>query len=413
MGGGHSRVNAANLPIPPPRCTLIPATDPRLHFRGRHVKKEGCIYFDWPCTSFKLQVASRRVWLRMDGARNYFNILINGILVCVLKTHSDVRDYLMPSPEPASEASYILEVQKRSEAKIGSLTQKPTSVVHLHGIILEDSGSLEELRLEDTQSSVRLEFLGDSETSGFGNLGPSQPGVPGLKSMLTMNVAHQDAMKAWPAVVAEAFDADFHSISWSGAGVLWNAPGCSADANFLGLYSRMLGASEDVKIDHEWRPDAIVSYLGGNDWWSLAQHGDEALIRGFQDFLKHLRELRGPGVIILVLLAAPSSVCACIGSLEDQATFAADMSRCWRAAASAANEGEDPKVFLEVVEPKPPCSLSEAADWGHMGHWSVQGNAKWAAAVIPILQRRLGWTEQLLKMSEDGPSLEGSNGSEV
>lgn len=56
-------------------------------------------------------------------------------------------------------------------------------------------------------------------------------------------MAHQDANQAWPAFVAKAFDADFHNISWSGAGVVWNAgAGCSADAPFHDLYSRNLGS---------------------------------------------------------------------------------------------------------------------------------------------------------------------------
>ena len=188
-----------------------------------------------------------------------------------------------------------------------------------------------------------------------------------------MNVAHQDANQAWPALVANAFGADFHNIAWSGAGVVWNAgAGCSADAPFHDLYSRMLGSSPTLdeideiqhqiriirnqyksadkpdeydnmtsnvtflrtcadfvrplmaldvlldvlprttSIDAEWQPDAVVLYLGGNDWWSLAHKGlsrhivflnvisrrhgtpgEEPLIAGFARFLQHLREHRG------------------------------------------------------------------------------------------------------------------------
>lgn len=57
-------------------------------------------------------------------------------------------------------------------------------------------------------------------------------------------MAHQDANQAWPALVAKALGADFHNVAWSGAGVVWNAgAGCSADAPFHDLYSRMLGSS--------------------------------------------------------------------------------------------------------------------------------------------------------------------------
>lgn len=82
------------------------------------------------------------------------------------------------------------------------------------------------------------------------------------------------------------------------------------------------------------------------------------------------------------------------------------------------------QVYLDVVEPNPPCSLTDAADWGQMGHWSVQaqwclcatsptsqsvdvwcrcekrwqGNSKWAEAVVPILEARLGWKRIWVKM---------------
>lgn len=38
----------------------------------------GFVSFDWPCTSFTFKTSASRTWLRMDGARNYFNILVNG-----------------------------------------------------------------------------------------------------------------------------------------------------------------------------------------------------------------------------------------------------------------------------------------------------------------------------------------------
>lgn len=75
---------------------------------------------------------------------------------------------------------------------------------------------------------------------------------------LEVNVAHQDANQAWPALVAKAFGADFHNIAWSGAGVVWNAgAGCSADVPFHDLYSRMLGSSPTLdeidEIQHQIR----------------------------------------------------------------------------------------------------------------------------------------------------------------
>ncbi|CAE6953258.1 ce2C [Symbiodinium sp. CCMP2592] len=391
MGSSASRV--VGPPETPPAGHCFTAADSqRLRFCGRHLQNEGggSVSFDWPCTSFRFRTRSKRVWLRMDGARNYFNVLVNGGLLLVLKTSAALRDYRLDIPvptapaRPAGAGGSVVEVQKRTEALIGSLFQKPTGLVVLHGIIADSE--LEELPPDEV--TRQLEFLGDSETSGFGNQGPSQPGEPGLISVLSMHPAHQDANQAWPALVAGALKADFHNIAWSGAGVVWNAPGCSAEVPFKDLYLRVLGTKEEptIKKGDGWSPEATVVYLGGNDWWSLSSRGDDALIDGLREFLTRLRAYRGPEVPICILLPSPTSVCACIGSLPDQATFAADMSRCWRAAAQLAG---DEKVFLDLIEPDPPCSLSNPSDWGQMGHWSVEGNKKWAAAVVPVLKARL------------------------
>jgi len=172
--------------------------------------------------------------------------------------------------------------------------------------------------------------------------------------------------------------------------VIWNAEGgCTADVPFHDLFPRLLGSLPGAgSIEStDWQPDAVVVYLGGNDWWSLHKKSDEALIEAFQAFLARVRTAR-PQAWICVLLPSASCVGACIGSLEEQASFAADMTRCWTAASSRLS---DPLLCLELVSPQPPCSLNVAEDWGQMGHWSVQGNAKWASAVAPLLAARLGW----------------------
>lgn len=79
--------------------------------------------------------------------------------MCVLKTYAAVRDYLLPECEGSSIIEALLsikqsvlissQVQKRTECKIGSLRQKETSVVTLHGIVLE--GTLEDLEVKERE----------------------------------------------------------------------------------------------------------------------------------------------------------------------------------------------------------------------------------------------------------------------
>ena len=62
-----------------------------------------------------------------------------------------MRDYPLKLPGPDSEMR-VIEVQKRTESRIGGTMQKPTGPVVLHGVVLED-GTLEELE-EDTQDGT-------------------------------------------------------------------------------------------------------------------------------------------------------------------------------------------------------------------------------------------------------------------
>ena len=107
--------------------------------------------------------------------------------VCVLKSLSAVRDYLLPTEgdstieawhivlvagscvkpigvaclhhcSPCSLVPVLQKVQKRTEAKIGSITQKETGMVTLHGLVLED-GSCEDLETQETpQSHIELTY---------------------------------------------------------------------------------------------------------------------------------------------------------------------------------------------------------------------------------------------------------------
>ena len=184
MGSSSARVLGPPQTPPPGQC-FTAADSQRLRVRGRHIRNGGVLSFDWPCTSFSFKTRSSCVWLRMDGAQNYFNVLVNGCLLLVLKTYTLLRDYRINIPLGSGEP-VLVEVQKRTESQIGSMFRKSTGLVVLHGIV--SSSELEELPADE--GTRRLEFLGDSETSGFGNQGPSQPGAPGLRSMLTMHASH-------------------------------------------------------------------------------------------------------------------------------------------------------------------------------------------------------------------------------
>mmetsp|Transcript_27656 Transcript_27656/g.69991 ORF Transcript_27656/g.69991 Transcript_27656/m.69991 type:complete len:570 (-) Transcript_27656:484-2193(-) len=403
MGSGRSRQCISCDKTEGPPTELVAATDKRLRYLGRHVQRNAAVCFDWPATGVAFMTSAKKVTFRMDGGRNFFNVFVNGERVTVLKTRSGLKDYTVtlsaegrstPGTGESAAAAFV-ELRKRTEAKLGTtlgtVVGRVTRPVSFSGLGLE-GGSLEPL---PEPRARRVEFLGDSETAAFGNLGPSQPQsvTPGWKTFLAVDPADQDVHQGWPAFVSEELDVDYHVIAWSGIGVLWN---CSATAsgNFNDLYPRVLGneAGEAItatpanNVLSGWVPDVVAIYLGGNDWYSLDPASNGELTEAFCQLLTQVRALR-PESKIVVLLASEDSFCACIGSAEEQKSFSEDMARCWKGAVAQIN---DPKIVTECVAPSPKIEGAQYEDWGQMAHWSVQGHRKWAKAAAPVIAKHLG-----------------------
>lgn len=114
--------------------------------------------------------------------------------------------------------------------------------------------------------SCRLEFVGDSLTSG--------EGVIGAKEESDWSAAIFSASRSWAKRAADALNAEFRAISQSGWGVLsgWDndprraIPNCyeSVCGPALGEADRALGSQERYDFS-TWQPDAVIVNLGAND----------------------------------------------------------------------------------------------------------------------------------------------------
>ncbi len=159
------------------------------------------------------------------------------------------------------------------------------------------------------EAAYRLEFIGDSLTSGEGLAGAvaEDAWVPAVFR----------ASGTWAKRAAGLLNADFRLISQSGWGVRssWdNNPDCALPSVYdrvcgpaLGAENESMGAQE-INDFRSWQPDAVVINLGTNDAGAMGnpiwhgpdgrvfrQTGDAAGLKLFAaaaaDFLKTLRRL--------------------------------------------------------------------------------------------------------------------------
>jgi len=163
-------------------------------------------------------------------------------------------------------------------------------------------------------AKLKLEFIGDSITCGFGNATNDRDRM--FYSM------EENGWLAHPAVAARILNADLSTICYSGIAVLkWNMRLGDRTMPSMGdlypytdrLAEEMLGRENDFQA---WdfagnRPDVIVLNLGTNDasiidFTNQGLAGQQRFEDEYIDFLKLLREKNGP---------QPWIVCA-LGSMD-------------------------------------------------------------------------------------------------
>lgn len=374
---------------------VIPPDDSAIQYRGRvaHMSDASgaaVSRFDWPGTEIRFTVkGSRTVHLRMDGANNLFNLIVNDSSPDVLACDDGLKEYLVANDlDPAVETN--VRVYKRTEA-VAQFPDKTTGCVTLEGLLLDPGGQL--VKYIGSPQRV-IEFVGDSDTGAYGNLG-IRTGFEVEDRRVFADPSKQDASKSWAVIVASAFKAECHNISWSGMGAVWNAPGHFANGAMNRHYCRLLATEGDqpatlASLDNPVLPrvNLVVLYIGSNDWWTLEQKGDDTFVEGYEGFLTLLRQLR-PEQPIIVLTANETSG-TCLVTLERQRLFSEDMKRLLGRAVDGAG-GEAERIHLSEVIPLPAIDVTLDDDWGLMEHWSVAGHQKWAQGVIPLIGEIMGW----------------------
>lgn len=120
------------------------------------------------------------------------------------------------------------------------------------------------------EPACRLEFIGDSLTSG--------EGVAGAREETDWTPALFHPGRGWAKLAADILDADFRLISQSGWGIRssWdNVPSRALPALYgkvcgtaAGERDAAMGAQEDNDFS-AWKPDAVLINLGTNDWGAM------------------------------------------------------------------------------------------------------------------------------------------------
>lgn len=262
-------------------------TEEFLHWEGRILRQQGICYLGYTNSSITMRVKGSALDMFFITGENEevnepgLRIYVDGI------KHTE----LVLKQKQAWYHVCKLDADKIHEIHIVKITEAAMSYVGLQTIRVTDG---ELIPLERTDDRVKVEFIGDSITCGYGVHGAPES---------EYTIREEDGECCYASFMAEKMNWNARWISASGYGMFVEYTG-NPDNNVPKLYDYVNWfVNPEVKQDmKEFEPEYIFINLGTNDSGHL--HNPEILegfLNAYETFLEHLRKCHPDAVILCVL----------------------------------------------------------------------------------------------------------------
>lgn len=289
---------------------------------GRYLDHNGIRYFDYSASGFCFVMKGKRAETVILSDPDSWDEANKGVLGIFVAEGSDTSIAAIPEEPTARitltqrenhivlfdspvEKTVTVRVMKFSEAAFG---YAGFTSLELEGDLLSSPES------PATESQLKLEFIGDSITCGYG--------IEGVWEKDTFTTQQERPDKAYAFLTAKALGAQVQLCSWSGIGLISNYVDPETimlpDTHWLmqanwpytdKSLSLRLGIEPEVWDGAGYEPDIVVIHLGTNDisW-----------VRGMEERrLEYTAQLRQ--LIEAVHRRSPrAKICCCLGIMGEQ-----------------------------------------------------------------------------------------------
>ena len=299
--------------------------------------------------------------IQADGtpAQNFFNVYIDDQEPFVLELLPNDSVYLLASGMTGSK--HTVTLVKRTEALAGK--------VEFRGIWLKKGNTLMEL---PEKPDRKIEFIGNSITCGYGVEAPSENDHFGC--------ATENVCLSYASLTAEALQADYNIVAYSGRGVAQNYS-CSLENTMPVIWDEVFPDESRPIWNHQlFIPDVTVINLGTNDF--NCSETDTSLFRKkYKKFLKAIRTTYPETQIVCVVgpmlndsypVNSLSTIRYLIQSILEQAE----------------NNGDEKLYYFEMSAQTG--DLEYGADW----HPSIAQQQKNAVELTGFLASITGWRSE-------------------
>lgn len=252
----------------------------KIKVMGRAALSDDGIDFFWSASGFELNARAGELWAQIQSDYDKFEVWIsvwlNGVQTARLMLNKGQNDVCLYRNLPSTNVKNI-RVYKETQA-MGDDAK--------HRFLLKSISTDGDL-LPVPPQPLRMEFIGDSITSGEGTVG--------AKEETDWTSVFFGATKTWAFKLAQKLGADFNVISQSGWGVVCGYDG-NLDHALPKYYGEVCSVANRFGGEREWdfsnfEPDWIIVNLGTNDQNPCQSRPDisEIFEAGVVSFLQKIR----------------------------------------------------------------------------------------------------------------------------
>lgn len=231
---------------------------------GRGKVFDGCFPMFFTASGVEANVKSTELWVELESDYEVYepivSVLIDGVRVMRFTPQKGVGKYMIYRAMNGEKGKHV-----RVTKDVQSMPEDEKHMLVFRAF--ECDGELEKI----PDRNLKLEFVGDSISSGEGLIGPQS-----LEDWISWCF---DSVNNYSNLVADALNADYRVVSQSGWGV-----NCSWDNNpertIPAIYEKTCGTCSALKEtgfdpfganDFSWQPDVVIVNLGTNDAGAYSQ----------------------------------------------------------------------------------------------------------------------------------------------
>ncbi|MCQ2176731.1 MAG: GDSL-type esterase/lipase family protein [Bacteroidales bacterium] len=261
-----------------------PASSDLISYSGRVLLQDGKAGFDWSGVVVHVKFKGSSLSMKCsDTGCDYFNVWVDKTPGLVQDSVLEVRgtDNELSICSGLKKAEHDVFLQKRTEGEQGRITIESFTT---DGILLKAGGA----------KARSIEFIGDSYTCGYGTEGEDR-NEP-------FRASEENCNLTYAAILGRFFDADVRLVCHSGRGVSRNYDDADPENTMVVRYSRMFDEDPDSRWSARkdgYRPDAVVIYLGTNDFSVGKQPSLDKWCSDYSKLLGLVRDNYGENVPVL------------------------------------------------------------------------------------------------------------------